>query len=66
MTGSEFLKKAPKRLVAAEILMFWRCQYHGMISKNSSGNGVDQHDLKCYRRQRYRRAFGGAQIMCGC
>jgi hypothetical protein len=27
-------------------ILFWRCQYHGMITKNSSSNGVDQPEFR--------------------
>jgi hypothetical protein len=26
--------------------VYWRCQYHGMITKNSSRSGVDQPELR--------------------
>ena len=32
--------------------MYWRCQYHGMITKNSSCSGVDQPELRVLQRGR--------------
>jgi hypothetical protein len=29
---------------------YWRCQYHGMITKNSSSSGVDQPELRVLQR----------------
>ena len=31
--------------------VYWRCQYHGMITKNSSHSGVDQAELRVLRGQ---------------
>jgi hypothetical protein len=33
-----------------KIPAYWRYQYHGMIAKNSSGNGVHQLELKVLHR----------------
>jgi len=30
--------------------VYWRCQYHGMITKNSSSSGVDQSELRVLPR----------------
>jgi hypothetical protein len=30
--------------------VYWRCQYHGMITKNSSCSGVDQPEFRVLQR----------------
>jgi hypothetical protein len=30
---------------------YWRCQYHGMITKNSSSSGVDKSELRVPQRR---------------
>jgi hypothetical protein len=30
--------------------VYWRCQYHGMINKNSSDSEVDQPELRVLQR----------------
>ena len=39
-----------ENLVEVEDPAYWRCQYHGMTTKNSSSSGVDQPELKIIQR----------------
>jgi hypothetical protein len=45
--------------------IYWRCQYHGMITKHSSTSGVDQLELQRAELEKWPKPFGGVQkIMC--
>ena len=35
---------------AEKTIVYWRCQYHGMITKKSSGIRVDQPELRVLQR----------------
>jgi hypothetical protein len=54
--------------VQLKIPAFFRCQYHGIITKNSSSSsGVDQPELRVLQRAEKKlcESFGGAQkFMC--
>jgi hypothetical protein len=49
------MKKAYERLLvkpswSGTLPVYWRCQYHGMITKNSNHSEVDQPELRVLQR----------------
>jgi hypothetical protein len=49
------MKRAYERLLVKPICggktpVYWRCQYHGMVTKDGSSSGVDQPELRVLHR----------------
>ena len=46
--------------------VYWRCQYHGIITKNSSSSRVQPRGLQRAELEKWCQSFGRSQkIMCG-